>query len=80
MEERKRTICWDCEKACGDCSWTDYNEQKPVKGWTAIRNDLKHKDGTGVESYLVTDCPEFVRDAYNGGQQRIRRTAYAECV
>ena len=69
---KPRTICWDCSKACGECSWSDHWKHKPVKGWKAIRNDLHCKDIT-VESYVVLECPEFERDAYDYGARRIGR-------
>ena len=80
MAERNRTLCWDCANACGDCTWSDRNEQKPVAGWTAVRREQHHKDGTTVESYIVVKCPEFIRDSTDGGQHRIRRIEYAQCV
>ena len=67
------TLCWDCANACGDCSWSDYNVRRPVRGWDAIRRDLTKKDGENVESYIVLHCPEFIRDAENGGQRRVKR-------
>ena len=35
-----------------------------------MRNDLKSKEGTMAESYIVISCPEFVRDAREGGMIR----------
>ena len=48
------TLCELCTKACGDCSWSEKNVQRPVEGWAAIRRDLDR-----IESYVVLDCPEF---------------------
>lgn len=54
--DKERTICWECEKTCGGCSWSERFE--PVEGWEAV----KTVDSTGDESYLVRKCPEFVRE------------------
>lgn len=67
------TLCWDCENALGGCSWSDHWKHEPVKGWTAVRRDLRIKEGGEVESYRVIQCPEFVRDSTRGGQYRYRR-------
>ena len=65
-------ICFDCQKACGGCSWSAIDPKtekpafKPVPGWTAEKVSLivgswnNHK--TIVETYYVKDCPEFVPD------------------
>lgn len=57
------TLCWDCRRACGGCSWVD--ESIPVPGWDAdlkpIRADHM-KNALMVESYFVRRCPEFVPD------------------
>jgi len=58
------TICWDCAKAIGGCSWS--NSLKPVKGWTAVK--VKK---TETESFRVIKCPEFERDALNFGTKRL---------
>ena len=63
------TLCWDCAKAVGYCSWS--SEFKPVKGWTAEKKEIKVQSGTNVKSYLIYECPLFERDAYNMGQNRI---------
>lgn len=73
MAERSQTLCWDCAKACGGCSWSDHWLHKPVEGWKADRNDIRTKAGYEIESYIVMECPEFIRDAKGGGQERIRR-------
>lgn len=62
---KQHTLCWDCAKATGYCSWSSILE--PVKGWTAYPT----KANT-YESYRVTECPEFVRDAYNCGMKRYK--------
>ena len=70
------TKCWDCAKATGGCSWS--NSFEPVKGWVAVPTKVKiHKSKNPTEemirdnsSYVVIDCPEFLRDAYNNGLKR----------
>ena len=59
------TLCWDCDKACGKCSWS--KELKPVKGWKAVPTKVKNgfttfkgtKNFSIVDSFDVYDCPEF---------------------
>lgn len=58
----KQTLCWDCANACGRCNWSQRFE--PVDGWAAAYNEK-------YDSYCVTDCPEFERDALNGGLRRL---------
>ena len=58
-----QTLCWDCAKSCGGCSWSARFE--PVPGW------VTEKTTNGIR---VVDCPEFSRDAYEGGT--IRRKDY----
>ena len=65
-------ICFDCKKACGDCSWSevDPNTRKvryePVPGWTAEKVFL-NVGYSGyqrrlIETYCITACPEFEKD------------------
>ncbi len=56
------SICWDCQKAIGKCSWSDYDEQSPVKGWEAEKTVIKGGYKNMEYSYRVISCPEFVRD------------------
>lgn len=56
-------LCWDCARAVGGCDWS--REHIPIPGWEAtpaVRN--------GDSSYVITGCPEFVRDAYGCGSYR----------
>lgn len=55
----KGTLCWECQKATGMCSWS--KSLIPVKGWTADDGKM-NIDGRPVESYFVHACPEFERD------------------
>ena len=74
MSEKKRnkmTLCWDCAKATGGCSWSAH--LKPVKG---SKGKLVVKSLYGQPNYKtvrVDECPEFERDAYRGGLIRIRK-------
>lgn len=71
MEDKKRTICWDCGNATGGCCWSE--SLTPVKGWNAIRKDITGKENN-EESYIVLNCPEFTRDARGYGAERMRKT------
>ena len=63
------TKCWDCANAANNgCSWSDRLE--PVDGWTAIPTVKSQFRCAPLHSFLVTDCPEFKRDAWNGGVLR----------
>lgn len=54
------TLCWDCEKACGRCSWS--KSFTPVEGWNAkptkVRAD-KYSVNQLIDSFIVYECPEF---------------------
>lgn len=69
---RTTNICFNCQKACGKCSWTEVDPEtnkirfEPVPGWTAKPVALKmgfdgHSDRI-TETYHITACPEFVPD------------------
>lgn len=60
------TLCWDCKNATGGCRWSD--QLHPVEGWTATQTRNK----CGGDSYIVHNCPEFIRDAMNYGLKRYR--------
>lgn len=60
------TLCWDCKNACGGCRWSD--SLIPVKGWKATPTYNKCQT-----SYIVKECPEFIRDAQGGGLKRYRK-------
>lgn len=71
--QKKHSLCWDCAKACGRCSWSNYREHLPVPGWLAETTKLRMNNNTYADTFLVIDCPEFERDGLKGGQYRIRR-------
>ena len=63
MDCRKDTLCWECEKAGGKCSWS--KNFTPVEGWNAIPTKIScgyKKNGTEphfIDSFQVLECPEF---------------------
>lgn len=69
---QKTNICFDCQNACGGCSWSEINPEtkkprfEPVPGWTAqevILNVGRSRSGYGlVHTYHITACPQFVPD------------------
>lgn len=64
VRESRANICFDCQKACGDCSWSEKFE--PVPGWTAKKVMQKTHERKGkirwTPTYHITACPEFVKD------------------
>lgn len=68
------TLCWDCEKACGDCPWSQRGHM-PVDGWVATPTKVKLRAKTNPygesydNSYIVHSCPLFVRDATEYGMK-----------
>lgn len=68
---KNTNICFDCRKACGDCSWSEIDPEtkkprfEPVPGWTAKKTMVKSRTGKKsdwLETYHITACPEFVPD------------------
>lgn len=63
------TLCTDCEKAIGNCSWSGVGPDgktllfQPVPGWKAVKTKIYGicRGGNCMESYRVISCPEFVR-------------------
>lgn len=53
---KSNTICWDCEKCGGGCSWS--HDLTPVKGWKA-ETDYTLFHGKRDNSYTVLECPEY---------------------
>ena len=56
----RHTLCWTCQNAVLGCSWS--RSFTPVKGWTAIPTKIKYVADDVSDSYLVTDCPEYIPD------------------
>lgn len=65
----RMTLCWDCKNAVLGCDWS--RKGAPIEGWKAVETTLKCK-GLDTPSFHVIECPEFVRDAKNGGLVRIK--------
>lgn len=71
-KETRTNICFDCKKACGGCSWSEYDTEKkrtrfePVPGWTAEKVALRTgTDPNGariIETYAISACPLFEPD------------------
>lgn len=59
MEKKKGSICLDCKKSGGLCSWSHHLE--PVKGWEAEYKTGSPKNGK-ASSYRVISCPLFESD------------------
>jgi hypothetical protein len=62
---KKSNICFDCDRACGGCSWSRNFE--PVPGWTATKTTLKigctgKEKPRWVDTYSITACPLFTPD------------------
>lgn len=70
------SLCWDCKKAAsnGDCCWA--SSGKPVTGWKAVPTVVNRKRYP-FSSFHVVDCPDFCRDAYDGGQQKAQSSSPA---
>lgn len=59
----KSTLCWSCRKSTNSgCSWS--RALIPVDGWKAEEDHLKTNYADN-QTYLVIECPEFVRDSVN---------------
>lgn len=57
---RTDTLCWDCQNACGGCSWSE--DFIPVKGWKAKPTKLKGYGDTHTDSFHVIKCPKYIKD------------------
>lgn len=56
LTDKHLTLCWDCEKSFGRCSWS--KDFVPVENWkaepTKVRTHYSY-----IDSYDVYECPEF---------------------
>lgn len=61
MKKNKGTLCWQCKRAkANGCPWfTDFT---PVEGWVAKKTKIKKRDGEYADSYMVKNCPLFIKD------------------
>jgi hypothetical protein len=58
---KANSLCWQCKRAYGLCSWSDRFE--PVKGWEAEPTIIMGgKREPKVDSYDVKKCPLFIQD------------------
>lgn len=63
MESKKKRnsefgqICWNCQNACGGCSWSQGFQ--PVENWIAEPYYIKEDN---QYSYDIKYCPEFIHD------------------
>lgn len=57
---KKEQLCWSCKNACGGCSWSI--SLTPVEGWTATPKKIKCHDGIIINSYKITECPQYISD------------------
>lgn len=63
-------ICFDCKKACGQCSWSAADPLtgellfQPVPGWTAekIEQNGKYRCKYSGPTWHITACPLFEPD------------------
>ena len=59
MYKATDSLCWDCGRALGGCSWS--KRFKPVKGWEAEKTVIQDVRGD-CESYHVISCPRYRPD------------------
>lgn len=55
----KEQLCWTCQRACGDCSWSQ--SLIPVEGWTATPSSIK-TTGKEEPTYHIELCPLYIPD------------------
>jgi len=56
------TLCWYCQNACGNCSWSKYFQ--PVNGWLAKPRIIYYSsEDKKIDSFLVIKCPLFISDS-----------------
>lgn len=69
----RTNICFDCQRACGRCSWSACHPVTgkplflPIPGWTAKPSKLYSAGGKArrtseLWTYHITACPLFQRD------------------
>ena len=54
------SLCWDCQNAVAKCSWSI--NFIPVEGWEAKPIKIKQKKNIFIDSFIVLNCPKFIRD------------------
>ena len=63
IKEHRDTICWECQRATGNCSWSQ--SLTPVEGWTANKTYIHNEQGGKMKSYKVIECPLFIPERKN---------------
>lgn len=63
--KKSDSICWNCKRNCGGCSWS--RDFKPVTDWTATKKTYrvisnKRYPPIIYDSYTVTNCPYYIQD------------------
>lgn len=60
-KNNSKSICWDCKRATGFCSWS--RDFEPVRGWEAEPTVIKENGlAHSIDSYDVKRCPLFLKD------------------
>ena len=54
--------CWTCTHACGGCSWS--KNLTPIKGWDAVKVEIKEDDGYVLRTYRIKLCPQYEYGLY----------------
>ena len=68
------SICWDCKRAVGGCSWSELNDKadgvrfQPVEGWKATISTNIYSDGKAT--YEVRECPLFIADKKEAREEK----------
>lgn len=60
----KANICFDCENACGGCSWTEYDLDKHGMKFELPEGAIAEPcyDAKGnLYTYHITGCPLFIQ-------------------
>lgn len=59
-------ICFDFERYCGGCSWTEINQETgeikfaSVNGWTVVERRIKTGRNWRTTNQII-DCPLFIQ-------------------
>lgn len=77
MSKENDTLCWECQNACGGCSWS--KSFIPVDSWEAIKTTINQSNYAMSHSYIVLSCPLFKQDK-NGGREEYYKEKRNEFV
>ena len=67
-----KTICWTCANATGNCPWSAHDSPRPVPGWIAEKTVVKAGRDITFDSFIVYNCPMYIRDSLNNGLERLQ--------